>query len=160
VNKVKWTSAQRKRMASVLMEDHESVDDAVTAILDLFLDYARERMSFVVVGQLYASREQPRIAPTEPAAIKVALGCYSTEGDAKSAAESLWSSSMTGDCFQTWVLPLFHGSPAELHTAQKEKYKVAAQRAKEARGERLRRDIEKRKEEAQQRADEYRKGAA
>jgi hypothetical protein len=150
---LKFGKKHRQMVADVLEADHESLENAVEAVLDLAEELIAERASWVVVGQLYATRERPSVPPSDPEAIKVALGFYSTEGDARSAAESLWTSSSTGDQYRVWWMPLFHGTPAELHKQQKEKYQAAAEKTRAAQSERIQKQIEQRRLEAQQRAD-------
>lgn len=129
------------------------VEDFAAEALAVAETIFEKRAKFVVVGQLAASRELGDIKPIEPAAIKVSLGWYSTEGDAIKAAESLWSNAATGDQFRCWVLPVHHGSPADLHAKRKEQYQAAEEKRKEAASQRMREQIAKRAEEAQIRAD-------
>lgn len=118
-------------MASMLEEDHETVEDAARAALAVAEEIFEKRALFNVVGQLCASKERLDIDPAEPEAIKVSLGWFSTESDAIKAAESLWQNGSSGDRYRVWVLPMFHGTPAELHAQQKEKY-AAAEEQREA----------------------------
>lgn len=149
---LRWTKKHRQKVADVLEADHESLDAAAEAVLDLVGELVADRASWVVVGQLYATRERPVVPPSDPEAIKVALGFYSTEGDARSAAESLWASPSTGDEYRTWWLPLFRGTPAELHKQQKQKYADAEAKRKDAQAERMKAQIEKRAAEAEERS--------
>lgn len=149
---LKFGVAQRRRVAEVLETDHENLDTAVTAVLDLVNELVADRASFVVVGQLVSTRERLSVPPSDPEAIKVALGTYSTEGDARSAAESLWSSTASGCTFRAWWLPLNHGTPAEFHKGVKDKYVGLAAKAKAAQSERIKKQIEKRQAEAAERS--------
>lgn len=153
---LKWTPTHKKRVAEVLDAEHETIDEAVEAVLDLVSALVSERAAFVVVGQLASNRERGSVPPSDPEAIKVALGFYSTEGDARSAAESLWTSTASGDTFRTWWLPLFHGSPAEFHKSQKEKYVAAEAKSQAAQSERIKKQIEKHRAEAEERARQLR----
>jgi hypothetical protein len=153
---LKFGKTHRERVLEVLADDHETLDDAADAVFDLMGDLFAERAAFVVVGQLATSRERGSVPPSDPEAIKLALGPYSTEGDARSAAESLWQSAATGDTFRNWVLPVFAGTPAEFHKTQKDKLVAAEQKRKEANSERMQRQIEKRQQEAQERSDRIR----
>ena len=155
---LKFGKRQKERVAEVLEAEHETLDEAVSAVLELVDELVAERASFVVVGQLAGTRERTSVPPDDPEAIKVALGPYSTEGDANGAMASLWKNDATGDRFNVWTLPLFHGSPAELHKQQKEKYSAAEAKRKEAQSERFRQQIEQRQLEAQRRADDEREG--
>jgi hypothetical protein len=157
---LKFGKKQRERVAAVLDADHESLEHAVDAVLGLVSELVAERASFVVVGQLASTKERLSVPPSDPEAIKVALGFYSTEGDARSAAESLWNSTASGDTFRTWWLPLFHGSPAEFHKTQKEKYVAAAAKTKAAMSERIQKQIEQRRAEAEERARQMREEEA
>jgi len=122
---LRYGKTEVSAMTSVLDSDYESVEDAARSALACAEEIFERRAQFVVVGQLSSSREKLEIDPSEREAIKVSLGWYSTEGDAIKAAESLWQNSVTGDRFRCWVLPVFHGTPAELHAKQKEKYAEA-----------------------------------
>jgi hypothetical protein len=153
---LKFTASHRKRIAAVLEGDHESLDDAVDAVMALMGDLIEDRASFVVVGQLYATRGRLDVPPSDPEAVKVCLGLYSTEGDARSAAESLWTSTASGDCFRTWWLPIEHASPAEWHKGRKEHYAALEKKRDDANAERIKKSIEKRQAEAQARADALR----
>lgn len=139
-------------MVAVLEEEHETVQDAALAALAAAEEVFAKRAKFMVVGQLAGSPEKPYIKPSDPEAIKVALDWYSTEGDARKAAEGLTSSATSGDTWRVWVLPLFHGSPAEMHAKQKQAYADAEVKAKLAAQERMKLNIEKRQREAEERA--------
>lgn len=149
---LKFGKTHRERVLAVLADEHETLDDAADAVFDLMGDLFAERASFVVVGQLAATRERTSVPPSDPEAIKVALGLFSTEGDARSAAESLWHSSASGDTFRVWWLPLFHGTPAELHKEQKAKYVAADVKRKTAQSDRMQASIAKRQAEMNERA--------
>jgi len=120
-----------------------SIEEFARAALDAAEEIFRRRAQFVVVGQLSGSKERRRIDPSDPEAIKLSLGWYSTEGDARSAAESLYTSTQSGDTFRTWVLNVHHGTPAELHAERKAKYVALEQKQADARRERLKASIEK-----------------
>lgn len=153
---LKFGKSQREKVMDLLEADHETLEDAADAVLALVNDLVADRASFVVVGQLSATKERMEVPPSDPEAIKVALGFYSTEGDARSSSESLWHSAASGDTFRTWVLPLFHGTPADFHKQQKDKLVAAEAKRKEANSERMRKQIEKRQQEAQARAEKHR----
>lgn len=111
---LKYGKREVSKVAAVLDGEYESADQAAAACLDAMEEVFASRAKFVVVGQL-ASDKTSTISPDDPRAVRVSLGWYSTEGDARSAADSLWSSLATGETFRVWVLPVFHGSPAEFH---------------------------------------------
>lgn len=139
-------------MVAVLDAEHETVDAAALAALQAAEAVFAKRAQYVVVGQRKASKERVTIPSNDPDAIKVSLGWYSTEGDALAAAKSLWWSTATGDNYWTWVLPVHHGTPAELHSKQAEKYKQAAEKRKEKAREKLAESIKARQEAAAVRA--------
>jgi hypothetical protein len=139
-------------MIEAIDQDHASAEDAALAALAAAEAVLEERAKFVVVGQLVGTKERDEIPPSDPEAIKVALAFYSTEGDAQKAAESLWYSTASGDRFRNWVLPMFYGTPADLHAKQKAKYAEAAAKAKEKASERMKESIRKRQEEMEERA--------
>jgi hypothetical protein len=98
------------------------------------------------------TKGEQTIDPTDPRAIKVSLGWYSTEGDALAAAGSLWTSTASGDTYRCWVLPVHHGTPATLHAKRKAEIQAAAEKAKDKAWDKIRADIEKRQREEAERA--------
>ena len=147
-----WTKKQVQAMSEVLDGEYETVEEAAGAALSAAEDLLAQRATYTVVGQLTGNSERHSIPPDDPEAIKVALGWYSTEGKARAAAESLWSNASTGDRFAVWILPVHHGTPAELHAKQKEKYAAAEAKRKEAADTRFREGIKKREAAMQERA--------
>jgi hypothetical protein len=139
-------------MIEAIDQDHASAEDAALAALAAAEAVLEERAKFIVVGQLCGTKERNEIPPSDPESIKVALAFYSTEGDALKAAESLWTSTATGDRFRNWVLPMFYGTPADLHAKQKEKYAAEEAKAKEKKSERMKESIRKRQEAMEERA--------
>lgn len=139
-------------MEAVLEAEHDSVEDAARAALQVAEEIFEKRCKFTVVGQLTATKEHSEIDPRHPDAIKVALGFYSTLGDAQSAAERLWHSTASGDTFRTWVLPTFHGTAADLHDKRKQQYAEAEEKAAAAARDKFKASIEKRELEAAARA--------
>lgn len=153
---LKYGKAQVAKIIDVLDQDHETVEDAAKAVLDAAERVFEDRAKFVVVGQLASTKERLTIPSDDPEAIKLSLGWYSTEGDARSAAESMWHSTASGDTYRTWALPVFHGSPADLHAKAKAKYQAEAAKAEEKRTERIQASIEAGAREADARARELR----
>lgn len=149
---MKYGKAQMNRVIDVLDQDHETVEDAARAVLAEAERIFEERAKFVVVGQLSGTKERLTIPSDDPEAIKLSLGWYSTEGDARGAAESMWHSAASGDTYRTWVLPVFHGSPAELHKRAKDKYAADAAKAKDKMQERVREGVRKAEAAAEERA--------
>jgi len=139
-------------MVEALEAEHASVQDAALAALTAAEGVFAKRAKYMVVGQLAGMPGKPYIKPSDPDAIKVALDWYSTEGDARKAAESLAFSTVSGDTWRVWVVPLFHGTAAEMHAKQKQAYADAEVKAQVAAQERLKLGIEKRAREAEIRA--------
>jgi hypothetical protein len=155
---IKFGKSEIKAMASVIDGEYESVDQAAEAVLQAATELFENRAKFVVVGQLSGTKERLNIPADDPEAIKVSLGWYSTEGDARNAAESLWHNTASGDTFRVWVLPMFHGTPADLHRSQREKYEKEASKSQEKDRLRLLKQIEDRDREAEARAKAHAKG--
>lgn len=149
---LKHGKAQITKMIEALEGEYETVEQAALAALATAEEIFEDRAKFVVVGQLKDKNGRSNIPPTDPEAIKLSLGWYSTEGDATSAAGSLWHSSASGDTFRTWVLPVFHGTPADLHAKQKEKYQKENEARKQKASDKIKADIEKRRLEMEERA--------
>lgn len=135
-------------MAEHLEGDFRDVEEAAHGVLTKAVELLSARVKYVVVGQVVATKERGPIAPSDPEAVKICVGMFSTEGKARSAAESLWTSTQSGDTLRTWVLPVFHGTPAQWHGTQREKYQEQEDRLEAAHRERLRKQIEKRTAEA------------
>lgn len=144
---LKYGKAQIKVMAEAIDQDHDSVEAAALAALEAAEALLEARTQFAVVGQLTDSKTRKSIPPEDPEAIKLCLGLYSTEGDARTAAESLWHNTSTGDTFRCWVLNIHHGTAASFHAKQKEKYVALEQKQKDAKAERNAASIVKRQEE-------------
>ena len=148
---MKFGKAEVNAMAEVLDGDYGTVEEAAQAALVKAEDIFRKRAKFAVVGQLAATRERGSIEPGDSEAIKVSLGWYSTEGDATSQAESLWHSTVSGDEWRTWVLPVHHGTAGDMHAKQKAAYAVEADKREEKALMKLRTSIAKRAGEAEER---------
>jgi hypothetical protein len=149
---IKYGKTQVQKMVDAIDQDHASAEDAALAALAAAEEVLEERAKFVVVGQLAGTKERGEIPPSDPEAIKVALAYFSTEGDALKAAESLWFSTASGDSYRCWVLPMFYGSPAELHAKAKEKYAAIEAKAADKAKAKMLADIEKRHEAMEERA--------
>lgn len=149
-----------KRETDAILEvlRHEHASDTIKAIelMKAFEEIFKERAKFVVVGQRVASREGP-VAPADGE--RVALGWFSTPGDATKAADSLWSNTATGDRYSTWVLPCWHGTPADFHKEQKARLLALELKTRDARFEKIRASIEQRRREIQEIADGERNAA-
>lgn len=147
---IKWGKAEVNAMAECLDNDFGSAEEAAMAALALAESLFEKRAKFVVVGQLASTREGP-LKASDPAAVRMSLGWYSTEGDARAAAESLWSNGPNGETFKVWVLPVHHGTPADFHRDRREKHEKVQAKAKEVQQERLQRSIDKRLADAEER---------
>lgn len=149
---LKYGKAEIKLIAAALEQQHDSAEAAALAALQVMEEIFEKRAKFVVVGQLTHTKTEGYLKDTSPEAVKVSLGWYSTEGEALKAAESLWTSTASGDTYRCWVLPVHHGTPASLHAKRKAEIAEQAEKAKDKATERLRADIEKRQREEAERA--------
>jgi hypothetical protein len=149
---LKYGKREIEQMIATLEAEYEDVAQAALGVLATAEEIFEKRAQFVVVGQLRGTAERHSIPSTDPEAIKVSLGWFSTEGDAIKASESLAYSSSTQDSFSTWVLPVFHGTPADLHAKQKDKYAEAEQKRKDKARERFRLGVEKHRLAMEERA--------
>lgn len=149
---LRFGKTEVQQMVDVLDADFDSFTQAAEAALAEAEGVFEKRANFVVVGQLAGTRERSEIPPSDPEAIKVSLGWFSTEGDAIKAAESLWSSTASGDRYRVWVLPVFHGTPAELHAKAKERYAAAEQARAEKAAGKFKELVRKRQEAMEERA--------
>lgn len=113
------------RIAKVLDQDYETVEDAARAVLEAAFELYESKAKFTVVGQMYYAPDGGWLDKDDAAASKVALGRYGTEIQARDAAESLTISGPTGEQFLAWVLPVFHGTPHAYFKARAEERKRA-----------------------------------
>jgi hypothetical protein len=157
---INFSKTEVRKVMDVLDGDYETVGEAARACLALMEQIMQDRAKFVVVGQLRRSPEHFDIDPASPDAIKVSLGWYSTESEARVAAEQLVYNPNSQMEWRTWVLDVWHRTPSELHKSERDKLKLKQQaRADKARAK-LRAAIEKRNQEAQARAEAMRENAA
>lgn len=105
-------------MADVLDQDHEDMDAAAIAALDVALAIVESRAKFTAVGQLRFA--EGHLTPDEARSNMVALGWYATELQADTAARQLVYSTATHEEFRTWTLPIFNGTPAAYYTTRKQ----------------------------------------
>lgn len=155
---LKPTGKQLKAIEEVLDAEHPSVSAAAKAVWDALAEVVLERAKFVLVAQLRGTRERPEIDPSDPEAIKVALGYYGTRGDATKGAESLVVQAQTGDRWRAWALPVVGETPAELSARRKAEITEAEKKVKDARGEKFLESIAKHRAQMEKRAQEYREG--
>lgn len=124
---VKAGKREVARMVAVLDAEHETVEDAARAALDEAFAIYESRAKFNVVGQLYFSmHDGGHLRHSDERAVKVSLGMFSTEGDARRAAESLTYSTQTHEQFRSWVLPVHHGTPADFYRDRKKAWEKVA----------------------------------
>lgn len=130
---ITWGKRERTKVASVIDQEWENVEDAAEAVLAEALSLLEKRAKFTVVGQLYYSRQEGGwIGPEDARAAKVCLGYYSTPGDAQEAAQSLVYQSATHEEFKTWVLPVEHSTPAEVYAKRKAAHQAAEAEVRKA----------------------------
>ncbi len=120
---ITFTRAHTKKMMAVLDQDHETMEDAANAALDVALEIVEARAKFTVVGQLRFPAGH--LTPEEARSNQVALGWYATEGQADAAALSLVYSTATHETFNTWTLPIFNGTPAAFYSERKKAREAA-----------------------------------
>lgn len=131
---IKWGKRERDKIAAVIDQEWESVEDAAEAVLTEALSVLESRAKFTVVGQLYYSRQEGGwIGPEDARAAKVCLGYYSTNGDAQKAAEGLVHQALTNEEFRTWVLPVEHCTPQQVYQARRAAHDAAEAEARRAR---------------------------
>lgn len=115
-------------LARMMDQDWDSLDDAAEAVLAKAWELYEAKAKYTVVGQLYYAKGY--VDPDEARAAKVALGNYSTERQARQAAESLWYSTQTHEEFRSWVLPVHHGTPASFYADRKKAREEAEREAR------------------------------
>lgn len=116
---LKYGKREIAKLAAVLNQDYATAEDAALAALKAMEEIFASRAKFTVVGKLKSTLEDGELNPHDERAVCASLGWFSTEGDAKTAAEGLWRSTSTGETFYTVVVPVYHGTPAEFHKARK-----------------------------------------
>lgn len=157
---LKYGKAEIKTMIEAFDQDHETIEEAALAALAAAEEIFEKRANFTVVGQVRGTKERMTIPPDDPEAVKMALGWYSTAGDAEKAAQSLWTSTASGDQLRVWVLPTFHGTPADWHGKRRDDYKAKQQKANQDKSEKFLKSIVKHREAMEERAREYREKEA
>lgn len=140
------------RVIEALEGDYDTVEAAAKAVASTVEELLEKRAKFTVVGQLAIDENGNTVDPASPEAIKVSLGWYSTEGDARSAAESLVHNSASKQTFRVWVIDVFHGTAAALHGKQKAALELKQEERKEDQLARVRASRERMAHEANERA--------
>lgn len=133
----------------VLNEFHASDTIKAINLLKAFGEIFVDRCRFAVVGQL-ATIGNEKIEPSDPRALKVCLGWYSTQGEADKAAAGLWRDGRGGldETWRTWAIPVQHASPTEWFNSRKQDLIAQEIKAKEKRAEKARADMERRRQAA------------
>lgn len=137
---ITFTKAHVKRMVETLDQDHETMEDAANAALDVALEIIQARAKFTAVGQLY--HPTGHLSPEEARSNMVALGWYATEKQADDAALSLVYSTATHETFRSWTLPIFNGTPAAYYSERKRAREAAEIAAKGGKSAELERRIQ------------------
>lgn len=135
---ITYTPSDVRRLAKELDPEYASLDDDEREALHDYADKAlsaalsvvQERAKYTVVGQLYRGPGTHWRTAVEAERSKVCLGFYSTEGDARKAAESLFTNNSSHEEWQAWWLPVDHRSPSEHHAHRKAQLAEAALIAK------------------------------
>lgn len=104
-------------LAALLNEDHDSAEDAARAVLEAAWQMYEERAKYTVVGQVKSGDRKGD---------KIALGWYSTAGQAKAEGLKLAYSAQTHEEHWTWVLPVWHGTPHSYYAKRKHDLKLEA----------------------------------
>jgi hypothetical protein len=118
------TATHRKKMAAVLDQEHETLEEAAQAALDCAVEIFESRAKFAVVGQVRWSNGY--LSPEDGRAAKVVLDWFPTRKKAETAGRSLAFSNQTNEEVRWWVVPVHHGSPHEWHRARKEEHQRAS----------------------------------
>lgn len=113
------------KMVEVIDAEYETVEDAARAALEFAFGLYESKAKFTIVGQLYYSPKGGWVSHEDAQAAMVALGRYGTEKAAQNDAESFVISSVTGEQFRAWVLPVHHGTPASYFAKRKQATKAA-----------------------------------
>jgi hypothetical protein len=119
---IKPTKTDAKGLREILDPDWKELDASQLAVLDEIamacceaaFQLYEDKAKYAVVGQLLYGPYEAIMQPDED---KVSLGFYSTVIQAQNAAEGLTRA--TGgatEVFRSWVLPVWHGTPAAWHS--------------------------------------------
>lgn len=120
-----FTKKHVQRMAEVLDQDYETVEEAAKAALDAAYEIVVERAKFTVVGQIRRT-ENEEIHPSDERATKYALGWYATEKQALSDALKAALSTQTHEESRAWVLPIHNVTPSAFYQERHKKRKAEA----------------------------------
>lgn len=108
-------------------ESYDMLYEQAEKVLETAWERYESHAEWTVVGQLMRNK-QGELVPQDPDTDKVALGNYQTETQATEAARSLVFNSATGETFRSWVLPVWHGTPAKWYSERKEEQEERARR--------------------------------
>ena len=116
---------EMKKLIPVLDADYESVEDAAMAVLTKAWELYESKAKFFTVGQLYM-RDGKRMRPWDPQQERVALGPFTTEGqaiaalgDAASGGISYNKAAAPMDEFRGWVVRYHSGTIQSFHQERK-----------------------------------------
>lgn len=137
---ISWTKTHEKKMAEVLDQDHETVEGAAQAALELAKKLYEERAKFAVVGQVRYS--DGWLDAEDGRASKVVMGLFATEKQAQTAGESFAFSHQTGEEARWWCVKLHNGTPHDWYKQRKEERKVHRETA----ADRFNKQFEKRED--------------
>lgn len=128
-----FTKRHLQRLANVMDDDYESLEDAAKAVMAEAAAIYEERACWVVVGHMrwdrwrYEAGNIPKrgedgawIDEDDWRQSRIALGPFATEVQAEAARKALAVSTVTGEEFSTWVFPMWHDSPHAFFTKRKD----------------------------------------
>ena len=139
---LKYGKREIAKLAAMLNQDYATAEDAALAALKAMEEIFASRAKFTVVGKLKSTLEDGELDPRDERAVVASLGWFSTEGDAKTAADGMWRSTSTGEAFYTAVIPIYHGTAADFHKVRKKLQEQRRADMEKRQRERLRRYIE------------------
>lgn len=120
-------------IVAILEDDsHDTAEGMARALWDAVTEQVQERGKWTVVGQL---RDGKNATPETMRESRICLGLFATEGDAHRAVESMAFSTQTNEEFTGWVLPVMHGTPAQMYAERRKR--MDAVREKPSAWERL-----------------------
>ena len=108
------------KLVPILAPDWDELDDEpreqvlaiAQQVMEKSLEIFNEKAKFAVVGQIYYTHTNGSLRSWDPSAEKVHVGFFNTERQAELAAESLHGPAAGSELLRTWVLPIWHDTPA------------------------------------------------
>lgn len=104
------------KMVAVIDQDFDTAEDAALAALEAAMQIIETKANFTVVGQ---------VKTKDASGDKIALAWYGTLNQATQDALKLTYSAQTHEEHFAWVLPIFHGTPANYYAKRKTEIKQA-----------------------------------